>query len=281
MSRAHRRTVLGFALAAPLLATGGRVWAFPDVDEDSPWLAHGEESDLAPDHTPLARFLARYRTVGADGIARVRYGAVTGQHRADLRAYLDVLAAVPVSRLPRAVQQAFWINLYNGLTLDLVLAHYPVASIRDIGGGLFTVGPWGETVVVVEGRELSLDDIEHGILRPIWRDPRLHYALNCASLGCPDLAATPWSATTGEAMLEEAAWGYVNHPRGARFDARGQLVVSSIYRWYGEDFGGGEAGVLNHLRRHAGEPLAEGLARIDAIADDSYDWRLNDGSGLP
>ena len=105
-------------------------------------------------------------------------------------------------------------------------------------------------------------------------------AFFCIGLSAPVVEVALGQNPT-PAMLEEAAWGYVNHPRGARFDARGQLVVSSIYRWYGEDFGGGEAGVLNHLRRHAGEPLAEGLARIDAIADDSYDWRLNDGSGLP
>ncbi len=268
-------------MAAPLLVVDGQAWAFPDVDENSPWLAHDEQSDIDLDHAPLVRFLGRYRTPGADGIARVRYGEVTPQDRADLRGYLDGLAAVPVSQLTRDRQRAYWINLYNGLTLDLVLDHYPVESIRDIGGGLFTVGPWRETLVVVEGRELSLDAIEHAILRPIWRDPRLHYALNCASLGCPDLAGTAWSAEAGETMLEEAARRYVNHPRGVRFDAGDELTVSSIYRWYREDFGDSEAGVISHLRRYAEGPLAEALEEADAIADDSYDWRLNDGTGLP
>lgn len=279
--QAHRRTVLGFALAAPLLGLGGPARAFPEIDAESSWLVHDAGSAIRIDHEPLARFLERYRMVATDGIARVRYGAVTDQDRADLRAYLDGLAGVPVSQLSRDEQRACWINLYNGLTLDLVLAHYPVASIRDIGGGLFTVGPWRETLVVVEGRELSLDDIEHGILRPIWRDRRLHYALNCASLGCPDLAATPWSAEAGDAMLEAAARGYVNHPRGARFVAGEGLTISSIYRWYREDFGGDEAGVLDHLCRYAEQPLSEALEQTDAIADDSYDWRLNDGTGLP
>jgi hypothetical protein len=264
----------------PVAALAGAAEAFPAEPVDPHWLAYGEQATGRVDHTPLAAFLERYRVVGAEGIALVRYGAVSAPDRAGLRDYLARLGDTPVSTLPRSEQFAFWANLYNGLTLDLILEHYPVASIRDIGGGLFTIGPWRENLTVVEGRALSLDDIEHGILRPIWRDPRIHYAVNCASLGCPDLPADPWTAASG-AMLDHAAAAYVNHPRGVTFDRRGGLVVSSIYRWYRQDFGGAPAGVLEHLRRHATPALAARLADVTTIADDTYDWRLNDGTGQP
>ncbi len=98
-----------------------------------------------------------------------------------------ILAATSADRLRRAEQFPFWINLYNALTVKVVLDHYPVEIIRDIdiSPGLFADGPWGKKLVTVEGEALSLDDIEHRILRPIWKDPRLHYVLNCAALGVP------------------------------------------------------------------------------------------------
>ncbi|MDA0220755.1 MAG: DUF547 domain-containing protein [Proteobacteria bacterium] len=275
-----RRAVLALGAALPFAALPGAARAFLAEPVNPHWLVHSERATERVDHAPLAAFLARYRTIGPGGIALVRYGAVTPDDRAALRDYLAGLAAAPVSTLSRPEQFAFWVNLYNGLTIELILAHYPVASIRDIGGGLFTIGPWRDDVTVVEGRTLSLDAIEHGILRPVWRDPRIHYAVNCASLGCPDLADVPWSATP-EAMLDRAAAAYVNHPRGVAFDSRGGLVVSSIYRWFREDFGDSAAGVLDHLRRHAAPALAARLDAVERIADHAYDWRLNDGTGLP
>ena len=275
-----RRAVLALGAALPFAALPGAASAFPADPADPHWLVHREGATERVDHAPLAAFLARYRIVGPQGVALVRYGAVTPTDRAALRQYLAQLAAVPVSTLSRAEQFAFWINLYNGLTIALILEHYPVASIRDIGGGLFTAGPWRDDVTIVEGRALSLDAIEHAILRPVWRDRRIHYAVNCASLGCPDLAGVPWSATP-HAMLERAAAAYVNHPRGVSFDSRGGLVVSSIYRWFREDFGDSTAGVLDHLRRNAAPALAARLEGLASIADHAYDWRLNDGTGLP
>ena len=172
---------------------------------------------------------------------------------------------------------AYWINLYNALTVDTVLNHYPVGSIRDISisPGLFNRGPWDRKLVTVEGQALSLNDIEHRILRPIWHDPRIHYAVNCASLGCPNLANTAYDGSHLDAMLDAAARAYVNNPRGAAVHD-GKLTVSSIYRWYEADFGSTDAGVIAHLKRYAEPPLAAALNGISAIADDHYDWRLND-----
>ena len=168
---------------------------------------------------------------------------------------------------------ALWINLYNALTIRTVLDHYPIGSIRDvdISPGLFEDGPWGEKLIAVEGEPLSLDDIEHRILRPIWRDPRLHYALNCAALGCPDLHPAAFEAPILESQLDEAARAYVNHPRGARIDS-GDLIVSSIYVRYAADFGGGDISIIAHLRRYADAALDRALAGRSNIDKDSYDW---------
>jgi len=154
-----------------------------------------------------------------------------------------------------------------------------VDSIRDIdiSPGLFADGPWGAELVTVEGVPLSLDDVEHRILRPIWRDPRVHYAVNCAALGCPDLARDPFDAGRLDAQLDRQARRFVNHRRGVRFEGDGDLIVSGIYRWFSEDFGdGSDRAILRHLRRHAAPALAGRLAAADGIDDHDYDWSLND-----
>jgi hypothetical protein len=167
----------------------------------------------------------------------------------------------------------------------VVVEHYPVASIRDIAisPGLFSRGPWRKALVTVNGQALSLDDIEHRILRPIWRDPRIHYAVNCASIGCPNLQPLPFTASRLEAMLEQGARDYVNHPRGVAMVARSfgadRLTASSIYDWFQADFGGSEAGVLAHLRHHATSATAPLLAGVESIDAYRYDWSLNDSEG--
>ncbi len=159
-------------------------------------------------------------------------------------------------------------------------SRYPVKSIKDIslGGGLLATlggGPWKAKVVKIKGVELSLDDIEHGILRPIFKDPRIHYAVNCASIGCPNLRTEAFTGDKLNEQLESAATDYVNSRRGARFD-NGGPVVSSIYDWYQEDFGGTEEGVLAHLRRYAAPPLKQKLAGVTTVEGYEYDWGLND-----
>ena len=228
----------------------------------------------AVDHGPWADFLARYVSVDGEGIHRVAYGAVTAADRTRLERYLESLQEVAVSELPDGERMAFWINLYNAATLRVILDHYPVSSILEIDLAHPADGPWSAKLISVEGRELSLDDVEHRILRPTWDDPRIHYAVNCASVGCPDLAREPFAAEDLEAQLDRAARAYVNHPRGARFED-GRLVVSSLYVWYREDFGGSDETVIEHLRQYATGELAEELAGYAGGLVDGYDWSLN------
>ena len=123
---------------------------------------------------------------------------------------------------------------------------------------------------------MSLDDIEHETMRPTFRDPRVHYAVNCASIGCPNIWPFAWRAATLDRALDDAAAAFVNHPRGVTVLPDGRLRVSSIFKWFREDFGDSEAGVVAHLRRHAAPALAARLNERTAIADDAYDWALND-----
>lgn len=237
--------------------------------------AHTPGATMTVDHSAFASFLDAYLVEGEDGINRVRYGTVTAEDHQALKAYVAALAATDVSALDRPEQFAFWANLYNALTLDVVLDAYPVRSIRSIRPGLFSIGPWGKDRVTVDGEALSLDDIEHNILRSHWQDNRVHYAVNCASIGCPNLRAKPFTGATLEADLDDAARRYVTHPRGVAVED-GAVVASKIYRWYGEDFGGKDGTKLEHFRTFAGPDLLARLEGVTRIAGYRYDWDLND-----
>lgn len=268
-----RRFVFAAVLMLGLMQT---VSAAPKADAWEFWRAHDAASAQTVDHAPWSRLLASYRSEGQDGIARFAYGRVAPADRAALQAYLASLQATAPRALSRPQQMAYWINLYNAATVETVLARYPVASIRDIrtSPGLFAAGPWGAKILRVENQALSLDDIEHRILRPLWRDPRIHYALNCAALGCPDLGADAFEADRLDAQLDEAARRFVAAPRGVRAGARG-LVLSSIYDWFKSDFGAGEAGLRAHLLVYATADTRAALERGAPIVGYGYDWALN------
>lgn len=235
-------------------------------------------SAASVDHDAWERILAAAVTEDAEGVARVDYGALATDPalRDGLDGYLARLQATGVSALDRPEQMAFWINLYNALTVQVVRDHFPVDSIRDIdiSPGLFSSGPWGAELAEVEGEALTLDDIEHRILRPLWGDPRIHYALNCASIGCPNLAPRAWRAGSLEEMLDAAARRYVNDPRGVAVED-GELLLSRIYDWFEDDFGTGEDDVLIHLTAYAEPDLAWEIGQSSGIGGYRYDWSLN------
>jgi hypothetical protein len=252
--------------------------AAPKPDLWPRWQTNNPASTVQVDHAAWGQFLARYLVADhPSGINRVRYAAVSGSDRQALAAYLDALQSVRVAPLNRAEQKAYWINLYNALTVKVILDHYPVSSIRDIdiSPGLFSSGPWDAKLLVIEGEKLSLNDIEHRILRPIWRDQRVHFAVNCASLGCPNLQPQPFTAGNAEALLEQAARQYVNHPRGASFNKDGKLILSAIFDWYGRDFSETEAGLPEHLARYAEPALATRLKNYQGTVYFEYAWALN------
>lgn len=238
------------------------------------WYDHDMSSNTVIDHSAWDSFLKVYVRDGSDGINRVAYGTVSAADKAALDAYIAGLSATEIGAHNRNEQFVYWVNLYNAVTVQLILEHYPVKTIKKVKGGLFNSGPWDEVAVTVNGVGLTLNNIEHGILRPIWKDPRIHYVVNCASIGCPNLYAAAFTSGNADKMLTAAAKDYVNHPRGVSVEG-GRLVVSSIYEWYQEDFGGSDAGVIDHVKKYARPELKEMLAGISKVYDDRYDWTLN------
>ena len=276
------RISIATAMGAIAFASAGPAQAAPRAELWSRWTANDPNSSLTVDHGTWDFFTRRYVSRGSNGVALVNYAAVGAEDKAALETYLRSLAATPVSSLNQREQFAYWLNLYNALTVKVVLDRFPVYSIRDIdiSPGLFANGPWGAKLIAIEGEQVSLDDIEHRILRPIWRDPRIHYGVNCASIGCPDLPVGAFTADNVDNALNQAAVNFINHPRAAQVQGS-QVIVSSIYDWFKEDFGGSDAGLIAHLRQYAQPALASQLANVTFVGGDNYDWTLNTLSAQP
>lgn len=270
----HIRFGVTVVVVLAIVATAAT--AAPQAELWPRWEVHDPDSTETVDHGEWAEFLDRYLvTDHSSGVYRVRYDDVTPTDRRRLRDYVRRLQAVAVSRLNRDEQLAYWINLYNAATVDLILEHYPVDSIRDIGDGLLSRGPWDDELLEVEGEALTLNDVEHRIIRPIWEDERIHYVVNCASIGCPNLYPEPLTGENRHEVFDEAARDYINHRRGVRFEDD-RLVLSEIYNWYTEDFGGDTDGVVRHLLEYLDEETAERLRSFDGRIRYEYDWALNE-----
>ena len=246
------------------------------------WQTHNAENNEVIDHSAWHIFLEKYlvtnplntESSAVSGINRLRYAGVSEKDRTLLDNYLKNLEGTAVSSFSRPQQRAFWINLYNASTVNLILEHYPLETITNISFSFFSFGPWDEDLLSVEGVELSLNDVEHRILRPIWKDKRTHYALNCASLGCPNLLPQAFTYLNTESLLEQGARDYINHPRGVKIQGE-NLILSKIYEWYQADFGGNEEGVIKHLQRYSTNKKLDYLLADDLEIEYQYNWRLN------
>lgn len=252
------------------------ILSFPAFATDTAtWNKSNEQNNAGIDHQVWNGLLQRYVvTSDPSGINLFRYAEVTDTDRKSLKDYLSALQSVDPRGFRRDEQMAYWINLYNALTIDLILENYPVGSIKKTGSKLFSFGPWDDPIANVAGHSITLNDIEHKILRPIWKDRRIHYAVNCASRGCPDLSPQAYTRHNLEAQLEKGAHDYVNHPRGASLSDN-TLKVSSIYHWYAEDFGDSEGSLIDHLKTYADPDFKARLDTFSGSVDHDYDWSLN------
>jgi hypothetical protein len=234
-------------LAAVLLGTAGRAAA---QGEDP---THAAYDALLKQHVENGR--ADYRALKAAPQALDAYLAAAGSvAEAEFRAWAE----------PRQI--AFLANLYNAATLKLIVDHYPVKSIKDIGG--FLKGPWDQPAARLFGKAITLNALEHDILRKDYAEPRLHMALVCAAKGCPPLRGEAYVGDRLDAQLDDQSRAYLTGPRGLQVDrARGEARVSSIFKWYGKDF----ASVPAFVARYSGQNL-DGL-KIRYL---DYDWSLNE-----
>ncbi len=272
------RLFIFFALAFVLsgCATLERAALPEPVLLEQQWRNASATATVEIDQTAWDDFLYEYVSADDAGVNRVDYDNVTETDHDLLRNYISNLEQTNTTTLTRDQQLAFWINLYNAKTVDIVLDAYPVESILNIKDGLVPTGPWNRKVTQVNSKELSLNDIEHRIIRPVFQDARIHYALNCAAAGCPNLMMRAWRAETLEADLAAAERAYVNDPRGIRFETNGRLTLSKIYTWFPEDFGQTETELLQVLSRAASPELREKLTGRTSVDRYEYDWSLND-----
>ncbi len=197
------------------------------------------------------------------------------QDEARLDRYLDILSRTDPGALSDNHQFAFYINAYNAFTIKLVLTRYPgINSIKEIRS--FFSGPWSQKFIPLNGFTVSLDHIEHDILRNRFKDPRIHFAINCAARSCPPLLNEPYEGDTLETLLDEQTRRFINHP-GNTFVKDGTLFVSRIFHWFEADFSGNP---LRFIRRYADDPLKQALDKTSATGDIHiqylyYDWTLN------
>lgn len=229
------------------------------------------------EHAAWAELLGRYVSGGL-----VDYRALKRDGLPALEAYLQGLESVERAELeswPRADQLAFWIDAYNAYTVKLVLEHHPVRSIRSIG--LFAGAAFRRRFIPLEraaGARLSLDDIEHHILRERFEDPRVHFALVCASRGCPVLRADAYRGPELEAQLDDAARTFLRDPTRNRYDpAARTLFLSSIFKWFRRDFEAAAGSLPAFVARYADPATARALRGPDVkVAFLDYDWSLNE-----
>jgi hypothetical protein len=195
-----------------------------------------------------------------------------------LDSYLESIASADLASLGREEQLALLINAYNAYTLKLIIENYPeIESIREIDA------PWETARYTVGGFELSLDDIEHGIIRPVYKDPRIHFAVNCASIGCPPLRASAYEGADVDEQLDVATQDTLRDERYVRLEGD-TLYLNKIFKWYGEDFidddfRNSAATVPRFVARYAREEVAELVEKeggSPTVSFLEYDWSLND-----
>ena len=170
-------------------------------------------------------------------------------------------------------QMAYWINAYNAFTVKLVLEHYPITSIKTIKGP--EGGPWKRKFITIEGAPYSLDDIEHLILRKS-NEPRIHFAINCASGSCPAVRPEAYTADALEGQLEEQTAAFINNENHNRIDDNGEVELSKIFSWYQIDFGGAEK-----VKSFSNQYTDKNIAEDTTLRYQEYDWSLNEGKEKP
>ena len=232
-----------------------------------------------PTHAPFGAVLGRFVTNGWVNYAGLK------QEPAELDAYLNRLATIPAAAFanwPKAERLALLLNLYNAQTLRLILDHHPIRSIRNLG--VLPGAVWKRPLVRWGGKTLSLDQLEHEQIRPVFNEPRIHFALVCAAKGCPPLRGEPYLAAKLEAQLDDQARVFLGTTVKNRFDPKaGVLWLSPIFDWYGQDFGADSAGIIRYVAPYLPADARAELARATKVEVrfTDYDWSLNELPAAP
>ncbi|WP_019948139.1 DUF547 domain-containing protein [Hymenobacter aerophilus] len=264
------RTLLLTALSASTLAAtacNGPAASAPETPAPPAALAAAPATPAAPavaagfDHSAFDRLLKKY--VNPQG--RVNYKGFKSEEKA-FDAYLARLSQNPPKPAdPQAEQMAFWINAYNAYTIKLILNNYPLKSIKDIGE------PWKKMFFSIGGTKMSLDDIEHGILRKKFDDPRIHFALVCASISCPALRPEAYTAARLSQQLDAQGRAFLNDPTKNKINPQ-SAQLSNYFNWYKEDWNKNGLSVVKWVNKYAKTKISDNT-RIGYL---DYNWNLNE-----
>lgn len=235
------------------------------------WDDHSSSSRLTPNHGAWQELLDTYLVnQHPSGIARFDYASVSDEDEKKLLNYVAYLQQLDPRQLNKARQKAYWINLYNATIVLYVVLSGTDDSLPRVDRGEF----WTTKRFTVALQDLSFNDIEHGILRPIFQDERIHFALTRAALGSANLAAKAFTAENTEELLEDAARQFVNHPRGLAFNEENEIELSRVFKWYDRDFGRNNNELKSYIKKYVDENTARRLDRSNKIRY-QFDWSLN------
>jgi hypothetical protein len=222
------------------------------------------------DHSAYDKLLKKY--VNEQGL--VNYKGFKAEEKV-FNQYLALLSSnPPAATWSKADQMAYWINAYNAYTIRLILDHYPLKSIKDIGSKIqipFVTTPWASKFFTIGGAKMSLDEIEHGNLRKKYGDPRIHFALVCASISCPRLRNEAYVGSQLDRQLEDQGRNFLNNPSKNKI-SKSTAQLSKYFDWYKGDWTGGGQSVVKWVNRYS-------TTKIDADTDISYldyNWNLNE-----
>lgn len=236
--------------AAPIPATT----AAPQSSAKEPL----EQGDKQADHSIWDELLQKH--VSPSG--KVNYEGFKSD-QARLKSYLDELSNNPIqSDWSRAEKIAYWINVYNAFTIQLILDNYPVSSITKLHGGK----PWDVKWIKLGGKTYSLNQVENDILRPQYKDARIHFAVNCAAKSCPPLLNRAWTGDQLNTLLEKQTKAFVNNSKYNTISAK-KVNISKIFEWYASDFGN----LIEFLNKYSETSINKGAG----VSYQEYDWALN------
>lgn len=236
--------------------------------------ARGIAAKPEPDYSAWTTLLRRYY----DPASGMNYAALKARDLGTLQNLRNALAKVDVKSLSRDQQLAYWINVYNVNSTAIVAEKYPVESIRDLSTDpIIRLNVFDKKVVPFGNGKISLNDVENTYIREGFKDPRIHFAINCAAKSCPPIRKEAYVGARVQAQLDDQTRTFLNGPKGMRIS--GDTVhVTKIMDWFEKDFRNWAGGVPNFLRKYASP---ENRKKLDAAGDDldidydDYDWSVN------
>lgn len=243
--------------------------AAPKAKQIPFWNDSEEASEFDADHSTWDSLLKKYVIKHDSGINRFDYDSVSSADKARLRDYIKLLEQMDPRQMAKDRQKPYWLNLFNASLVFQILESKPDESIKEISERKLRK----KKRLTIALQKLSLDDIEHGILRPIFQDPRLHFALVGGTLGSANILSTAFTAENTDGLLNQNTKDFLAHSRGMAFNGE-RVVLSSIFKWYAKDFGENFEQMAEFLAQHLPEKKKR-LLQVASNARYDYDWNLN------